>query len=405
MGLFPPQQSSGKLPTEVNTLLRSMKQLVPNPETCAILSTVGVSYWAYDPVAEEICWQRTDATSAKGYRLVKFSLRNALEYYAQPDRKRFLLLLSDAIEHGLSSPLTATMKTDAGLKTFEIVAARLAGKSIPLVVGVMRECSPEAPKRDELPDMLSNLAHALASVTSAILVTDRNGVIRSANRQFLKLFTVKNSKQIIGRDVRTIPNLLGKKLPATFTKMLADKTLTQGVLKLPDDTGVAKELLFDLHPLALENPKGGCIFVGEVGADSQALPAADILDAVPTPILVADLNSRRIKYANNAGRGELGLSARQIGSERLSDKLMSPTDVRDLARVLDTVGWDAGRVWQVQSHIGLKRHYRIRTCFIGDKSERQIILEFLPVRKETDKPANEKAQNFFSRLLDMNFAK
>ena len=71
--------------------------------------------------------------------------------------------------------------------------------------------------------------------------------------------------------------------------------------------------------------------------------------------------------------------------------------------VLDKVGWDAGRVWQVQSHIGLKRHYRIRTCFIGKQSSRQIVLEFLPVRLEKDKPGNEKAQNFFSRLLDMSF--
>jgi PAS domain-containing protein len=177
----------------------------------------------------------------------------------------------------------------------------------------------------------------------------------------------------------------------------------QGTLKLPQAAGEPVEVLYDLHPMALDNPNGGIIFAGELAANSMEISASEVLDAVPTPILVADLDSRRIKYANKAGRGELGLSARQIGTERLSDTLMSANDVRDLTLVLDKVGWDAGRVWQVQSHIGLKRHYRIRTCFIGKQSARQIVLEFLPVRLEKDKPGNEKAQNFFTRLLDMSF--
>ncbi len=116
--------------------------------------------------------------------------------------------------------------------------------------------------------------------------------------------------------------------------------------------------------------------MGKIAAASTEIAATEVLDTVPTPILVADLNSRQIKYANKAGRGELGLSATQIGTERLSDKLMNSKDVRDLALVMDRVGWDAGRVWQVESHIGLKRHYRIRTCFIGNQSERQVVLEF-----------------------------
>jgi len=269
----------------------------------------------------------------------------------------------------------------------------------------MRESSLTAPGKIELPNFLPGLAHALASASSAILVTDRKGVVRSANHQFLKVFSVKSARQIIGRDVRTIPNLVGKKLAASFTEVLAENAVVQDALKQPQETGVIKEMSFVLQPLALENPIGGCIFVGDVDIDPLEFPAAEILDAVPTPILMVDLNSKRIKYANKSGRGELGLSAGQLGKERLSDKLLTKTDVRDLTRVVEQVGWDAGRVWQVQSHIGLKRHYRIRTGFIGNPTERQIILEFLPVRKETDKPANAKARNFFARLLDLNLAR
>jgi len=181
--------------------------------------------------------------------------------------------------------------------------------------------------------------------------------------------------------------------------------VAQGALYQPQETGARTEISFVLQPLALENPIGGCIFVGDISTGSQEVPANVILDAVPTPILVADLNSRRIKYANKSGRGELGLSATQLGAERLSDKLLTPSDVRDLFQVVEQVGWDAGRVWQVQSHIGLQRHYRIRTCFIGNPADRQIVLEFLPVRKAADKPANEKAQSFLTRLLELNFAK
>jgi len=165
---------------------------------------MGVSYWAYDPIAEEVCWQKPDAASVKGYRLAKFSIQQALEHYAQSDRKRFLQVISDAIEHGMSQSITATMKTEAGLKTIDIVATRLLGKSRPLVIGVMREASQEVPGKIELPNFLPGLAHALASASSAILVTDRKGVVRSANGQFLKVFSVKNARQIIGRDVRTI---------------------------------------------------------------------------------------------------------------------------------------------------------------------------------------------------------
>ena len=305
----------------------------------------------------------------------------------------------------MSFPITVTKKTDDGLKTVNMVAARLLGKSRPLVIGVVRETSQEASGKIALPNFLPGLAHALASASSAILVTDRKGVVRSANRQFLNVFSVKNTRQIIGRDVRTIPNLVGKKLAASFTEVLAKNNVVKDALNQPQVTGGIREISFILQPLALENPVGGCIFVGDLGADAQEVPANEILDAVPTPILVADLNSRRIKYANKSGRGELGLSAGQLGTERLSDKLLTPTDVRDLTQVVDQVGWDAGRVWQVHSHIGLKRHYRIRTCFIGNPAERQIVLEFLPARKDTDKPANEKAQNFFARLFDLKIAK
>jgi PAS domain-containing protein len=391
--------------TDINILLRAMRQLIPNAETNAILSTMGVSYWAYDPIAEELCWQRTDATSVQGYRLAKMSIKKALQFYIPADRTRFLRLISGAVEHGLSAPDRVTMKTDTGKKTFDLVAARVTRKATPLIVGLMRGVAPDAPSQVERPSLLPSLSHVFVSASSAVLITDNKGVVRSANRQFLQLFDIKHGQQIIGRDARTISNHLGKKLTAAFTDMLTASSSVQGSLKLPQTTGAQIEVLFNLHPLALDNPNGGSIFVGEIAAASQEIAATEVLDAVPTPILVADLNSRRIKYANKAGRGELGLSTKQIGTERLSDKLMNANDVRDLTLVMDRVGWDAGRVWQVESHVGLKRHYRIRTCFIGDQTERQIVLEFLPVRLEKDKPANEKAQNFFARLLDLSFAK
>ena len=98
------------MPTEVNVLIRSMRQLVPNPETSAILTAMGVSYWAYDPVAEELCWQRTDPTSVRGYRLAKLSIHKALHFYIQRDRTRFLQVISNAVEHGLSQTTRVTCR-------------------------------------------------------------------------------------------------------------------------------------------------------------------------------------------------------------------------------------------------------------------------------------------------------
>lgn len=392
------------MPNDINSLLRAMRQLVPNPETNAILSTMGVWYWAYDPVSEELCWQRTDVTSVRGYGWAKMPIQKALQYYVPSDRTRFLQIICGAVEHGFSTLDRVTMKTDTGLATYDLVAARVTGKSAPLIVGLMKEIR-ETSENAELPNLLPILSQVFVSTSSAVLITDHKGVIRAANRQFLKLFDIKHAKQIIGRDARTISNHLGKKLVLAFTDTLTANSPVKGTLKLLRTTGEPIEVLFGLYPFTLENPNGGSIFVGEVLAASEEIAATEVLNAVPTPILVADLNSRRIKYANKAGRGELGLSAAQIGAERLSDKLMSAKDVRDLTLVMDNVGWDAGRVWQVESHIGLKRHYRIRTCFIGDQAERQIVLEFLPVRLEKDKPANEKARNFFSRLFDLNVAR
>lgn len=380
-----------------------MRQLVPNRETSAILSTMGISYWAYDPIAEELCWQRPDTTSIRGYRLAKLSILKALQYYLQPDRKHFMQMISDALEHGLSAPARVTMKTETGLRTYDLAAARFPEKTTPLVIGVMREHTPEPATNAELSNMLPALSHAFLSATGAVLITDHKGVVRSANHQFLKLFAIRNAKQIIGRDARTIPNFIGKKLAEAYADMLMDKTAVQGTLKLPHAPGAPIEVQYGLYPLALDYANGGSIFLGEIAAKSMEIAAADILDAVPAPILVIDLGSHRIRYANKSGRGELGLSPTQIGIERLSDTLLSEKDVRDLTLVLEKVGWDAGRVWQVQSYIGLKRHYRIRTCFLGDREHRQVVLEFLPVRLEKDKPGNEKAQNFFSRLLEMSF--
>jgi|GEM_PF-4516361 len=389
--------------TQSNILLRSMRQLVPNRETSAILSAMGISYWAYDPIAEELCWQRTDADSIRGYRLAKLSILNALQYYLQPDRKRFMQIISDALEHGLSAPARVTMKTEAGLRTYDLAAARSPDKTTPLVIGVMREHTQETGAGTELPNMLPALSHAFLSASGAVLITDNKGIIRSANARFLKLFAVGTAKQIIGRDARTVPNFIGKKLAEAYSDMLTDKTAVQGTLKLAHAPGAPIEIQFGLHPLALDNTNGGSIFIGEVSAKSMEIAATDVLDAVPTPILVIDLGSHRIKYANKSGRGELGLSPNQIGIEKLSDTLLSAKDVRDLSLVLEKVGWDAGRVWQVNSYIGLKRHYRIRTCFLGDRAQRLVVLEFLPVRLEKDRPGNEKAQNFFSRLLEMSF--
>ncbi len=388
--------------SDINILLRSMRQLVPNSETSAILSTLGVSYWAYDPIAQELCWQRTDVTSVRGYRVAKFTIQQALQFYAQPDRKRFMQLISDAVHNGLSSPIQVTMKTEAGTASFELVAALVSDKKAPLIVGLMKECRANSPSAFELPNFLKGLSHVFVSSPAAVLMTDSKGVIRFANQAFLRSFAIKNAKHIIGRDVRTIPNHLGKRLVVSFSDLLENNKEIQGSLQLPQAAGQAQELQFRLHPLELSHPHGGCIFVGEANRQPEGIDATNVLDAVPTPILVADLGSRRIIYANKAGRGELGLSATQIGTERLSDKLMSAADVRDLTEVLESVGWDAGRVWQVESHIGLKRHYRIRSCFIGERTNQQIVLEFLPVRKAKDKPANEKAQNFFTRLLDLN---
>ncbi|MCK7614680.1 PAS domain-containing protein [Roseibium sediminicola] len=393
------------MPTDLNILLRSMRQLVPNSETNALLFSMGISYWGYDPMREEICWQRTDVASVRGYRLAKLPIKQALQYYHQPDRTPFLQMISNAVEHGLSAPLRLTMKTEAGDKLFDLVAARVLRGVAPLVVGLMRECPMDTPAKLEVPSILHSLSHAFVAAPNAILVTDRMGVIRSANRQFLTMFAIKDAKNIIGRDARMVPNHIGKKLSASFASLFSNSKSIQDSFKLAQADGTEKTVLFSLHPLALEHANGGCVFVGEYTNKAQEIAATEILDAVPTPILVADLNSRRIKYANNAGRGELGLTPAQIGRERLTDKLLSPTDVRDLTLVLDNVGWDGGRVWQVHSHIGLKRHYRIRTCFIGDHQNRQIVLEFLPARIEKDQPGNEKARGFFSRLFEINFAK
>ncbi|MFC6658128.1 PAS domain-containing protein [Roseibium salinum] len=388
--------------SSINLLLRSMRQLVPNPETSAILASVGVSYWAYDPIAEEICWQQLDADSFRGYRVAKLAIKRALDHYAPADRRRFLQVISDAVEHGFSTPARVTMTTELGQRSYDLAAARIIGKTSPLVIGLMKECQPEASASNELPNILQTLSNAFAVTSSAVLVADRNGVVRSANRQFLKLFSISDSKQIVGRDVRTIPNHLGK-LVAAIGNLLAGHAVAAGSLKHVRKDGTTAEIVFQINPFAIDLPFGGVIFVGELSSDSLEIDAAEVLDAVPTPILVADLNSRRIKYANKVGRGELGLSATQIGTERLTDKLMSAADVRDLSLVLDNVGWDAGRVWQIESYVGLKRHYRIRSCFIGEAASRQVILEFLPARAGKDTPANEKAQNFFSRLLEMSF--
>jgi len=391
------------MPTDPDILLRSMRQLVPNSETNALFYSMGVSYWGCDPVREEICWQRSDVTSVRGYRLAKLSIKQALQHYHQPDRTRFLQMISDAVEHGLSAPLRATMKTDSGNKPYDMVAARVFQGSAPLVVGLMKEVPASAPAKLEIPNILQSLSHAFIAAPGAIMVTDRQAVIRSANRPFLAMFGIKDAKHIIGRDARTVPNYVGKKLAGAFHELFTTKRMVEVTLKLAQADGAEKTVLANLHPLALEHGNGGCLFVGDYTTRSQEIAATEILDAVPTPILVADLTSRRIKYANNAGRGELGLTASQIGRERLTDKLLSAGDMKELTLVLDNVGWDSGRVWQVHSHIGLKRHYRIRTCFIGDQANRQIVLEFLPARLDKDQPANEKAKGFFTRLFEINF--
>ncbi|MBA5776933.1 PAS domain S-box protein [Stappia sp. F7233] len=387
----------------VNAAYRIIRNHAPNKEAFALLDAVGAYCWAYDPLSEELSWQQRDADSPLGYRVLKIDVKKALLRYDEPDRLKLLRVLTEALENGLSNPAKVKVNTESGPSVYEIVGSRTASRQPPLVVGLMRDCTQDPAKYAYLIGLQQVMGSLLSSLQKAALIVDRNGVIKSANKAFLRTFGIADARQLIGRDVRTIPNHLGKTLSAKFTTVLSGGTVAPGTAHFLLSSGKTIDMEFQIHAFALDKPFGGVAFLGESIKANQGIEAVELLDSIPTPILVADLNSRRIIYANKTGKGELGLSLEQVGKERLSDRLMSEEDIHDLVRVLDTIGWDLGRVWQIDTHHGLKRHYRIRTCFQGDPAARRVVLEFLPAKLKSDEPANEKARGFFARLAEFRF--
>lgn len=387
---------------KISALSRAIRNLAPNREINGLFAAIGASFWVYDPVAEEICWQQDDLDSPRGYRVRKMSIKQALQKYAQPYRVCLLQVIQAALETGFASPVRASLVTDQGPKWVELTAARFTGRDTPLVIGVMQECAggADAPQRDTA--LWKAAAAVLASTSAAALIVDPAGTVLWANRSLLELFGIADVRQLLGRDVRTVPNHLGKTLTGKFAQALAgDHDSASGPFERND--GIVIELDYQFQSLAPGTANGCIVFSAEISRAKLLVEAGAVLDALPTPVLVVELDTHRILYANTAGQGELGLSAAQIGLERLTDQLLTGSDLSDLTSVLDTVGWDHGRVWQVDTHLGLKRHYRIRSCFLGKRSARRVVLEFLPAKAATDKPANDRANGFFSRLVGVSF--
>ena len=379
-----------------------------DPAFDGLLSILRVATWIYDPRRNTITWQRIFAeTPGESRPQSTERLGDVVSRYAEEDRANLLRHYESALRDGHHGPVRFTVMNRAGIAThIESAAIRSESKDgTPLVRGIFRNCEEDVGREVALNDALTLLSRLTTTSPSAILLLDENGLIRSANPEFLRTFHITDERMVVARHIRASGNVLGKSFVSTIATLMdntKDVQKAQQRFQLADNSMVT--LTFRCHRFGGTAGEQGMIFAGEV-TDPDAVDMGAVFDRLPTPAMAVALHDNVIAAANAAALRMFGLRREHVGNDTITQILMRAADLNQIRQDIEADGSEAGLVCPVRSLLGGAQNYRVKASEFSDDGRSFLVLEFHDAksdqpRQKTPRGNGGPKKGLLSRVVD-----
>lgn len=362
----------------------------------ALLSVLRVAQWRYDPARNELTWQQSFSdVPGRSRPHSTETMETVLERYSPDDRTRLLKHFETALKEGTVGPTKFAVFSRSGEPTFiESAGIRFEGESgYPIVRGVFRNCAGNVDAEMSLRDFTGLLGRMTAVSESAIMMIDSHGGVRSVNSEFCKVFKLPADHGLVGRNIRNIPNRLGKALIGTLISLLetgSQDVHTKKRFILPD--GSELMLGYRAFRIGSGNRSRGLVFKADVEHDS-GVNMGTLFNHLPTPMVAINLADRQIVASNAMARRYLGLRKEHNQAEDITARILPLADLRSMLETISSLGIENGHICQVKSLLGESQTYRLRALPYNDNDRRLMVLEFHPSKKKKSIGNAEPAAN------------
>ncbi|WP_170122027.1 PAS domain-containing protein [Breoghania corrubedonensis] len=410
------QRKAKPMTTASDTQSQATRKMPPansditgTPEFDGLLSLLRVATWLYDPHKNMITWQRIFAeTPGETRAQITERLGDVVARYSEEDRPNLLRHYESALRDGHHGPVRFTVMNRAGIPThIESAAIRSETKSgVPVVRGIFRNCEEDVGREVALQDALTLLSRLTSMSPSAIMLLDENGLIRSANPQFLSTFHITDERMVVARHIRASGNVLGKGFVATIVSLMEnakDLVNAQQRFQLADNSMVT--LTFRCQRFGVNANGKGLLFAGEI-TDPDAINMGAVFDRLPTPAIAVTLHDNMIAAANTAALRTFGLRREHVGNDTITQILMRGNDIDQIRQHIAADGGEAGFVCPVRSLLGGALNYRVKASEFSDDGRSFLILEFHETkagatpREKTAQHGARQKKGLLSRVVD-----
>jgi PAS domain-containing protein len=371
-----------------NPLFQMLQLMIPSEQAFRLQKSFGLTYWVYDPDSEEMAWCERKKDGTFDFEAHKADIKSILLKYDAEDRDRVFSAISEGFRNDISKTYQITMQVDTPRPTlFALRCVKYTLGSKVLALGLMRNYEKDNQYKTYLSGMRKLLSEFCASSPSGVLLVDNEGQVITLNKRFSEVFGIVDHKKLIGSNIRALERDVGNTLVTKIAQAVENGEQMQGSQKFFLGDRSAKALNYRLFNFSVENNNGGIAFAGEPVPAASLVHAESILDSILNPLLVVDRETRKIAYANSAARTTLGIEPDHIGEVRLTDRLMSTSDIAEIEGSLSSTGREPGRTLNISTYADAEIQYLVRASLAQTNPDAQAIFEFMSTRAQISSAA------------------
>jgi len=359
-----------------DAVIQLLRLATPSAAAFKLQKSLGLTYWAYDPEAETFGWVQRSEESDDDFFEAKADIKTILAKYSSEDSGKLLTSISTAIRDGVSKKCRITMQVDTYRPTlFSMLCVKYVIGGKVMVLGLVRNCEKDMQNEMYLLGIRDLLGDFWASSPSGVLLVDNTGIIRAVNQKIADLFEVEEHRKLVGKNIVDQEQTLGTTLVGKIRKVLDGGKQLHGRSEFLRAQGDPVNLNYRLFSFNLRDKFGGIAFAGDRA--KEVSPEA-VLDSIPNPLVVLDRSSRIVVYANPAAQTSLGIFPEEIGAVRITDRIMSGSDMAEIEEKLADTGREGGRVVNLKAYGDIAGQYLVRANLYQAEPEKQAILEIIP---------------------------
>lgn len=354
-------------------------------EFASLLAGLRVAQWQYGPAKNTLTWQRSFfSTTDRETEYSTEPMDAVLERFSPDERAHLLKHFETALREGRAGPTRFSVVTRQGKRSFiESAAFRVMNPDgHASVCGIYRNCAVDVEAEYSLREATGLLGRLTGASPSAVLVIDNQGGIRSVNQQFCRVFRLPADHGVVGRNIRNIPNRLGKALVSTLLSLLelgGQDVHNQKKFILPDGSELLLTYRTFRYGAGLRS--GGLVFKADLDSADE-VNMGSLFDHLPTPMIAIHLETRHIVAANAMARRYFGLRKEHIKKEDITGRILQIADLRAMMETINSLGIENGHVCTVKSLLGESQTYRLRALPYSDNDRRLLVLEFHPSKQK-----------------------